>query len=241
VTLESTNVTLPTCEIVKDDANANRGSYSVRASGNPTSPGNAIYSYKIAEVKIPVVADLQISFWKKTINDPGKYASVDLMFKSGKKLSKLINYKNNLGMSMDPCSGIGTVGAGWENITCQIGVGELVGDEISGIIITFDKPASAGLYLAYFDDIFISTRKDIPNAIDEVQNEEKIQYIFSRNQTLVFNAAALNSIVKIYDISGRLLSDFVLVSTEVPINLRNGIYIVMVITKQGVCSKKIIL
>jgi hypothetical protein len=215
--------------------------YIVRASGNPTSSNTAFYSYKIAEVKIPVVADLQLSFWKKTINELGKYVSVDLMFKSGKKLGKLINYKSNLGLSMDPSSGIGTVGAGWENITCQIGVGELVGDEITGIIITFDQPASAGSYLAYFDDIFISTGKDFPNAIDEVQNKEKNQFVFSRNRMLVFNTAALNSIVKIFDISGRLLSDFVLGSIEVPINLPHGLYIVAIKNKQGIFSQKIIL
>ncbi|MCX6326906.1 MAG: T9SS type A sorting domain-containing protein [Bacteroidia bacterium] len=239
--LGSSNVSLPTCEITKDEANANRGSYVVRATGNPTSSNTSFYTFKFAEVKIPVVSDLQLSFWKKTINDLGKYVSVDLMFKSGKKLSKLINYKNNLGLSMDPSSGIGTVGAGWENITCQIGVGELVGDEITGIIITFDKPESSGSYLAYFDDIFISTRKESPNAIDDVQYEEKIQYIFSRKQTLVFNASALNSMVKIFDISGKLLYGFVLESTEVPVNICNGIYIVMVVNKQGIYSQKIIL
>jgi len=239
--LESSNVTLPACEIIKDESNANKGSYVVRATGNPTSSNTAFYSYKFAEVKIPVVADMQLSFWKKTINDLGKYVSVDLMFKSGKKLSKLINYKNNLGLSMDPSAGIGTVGAGWENITCRIGVGELVDDEITGIIITFDQPASSGSYLAYFDDILISIRKDGPNDIDEVQDKEKIQYVFSRNQALVFKAAALNSNVKIYDISGRLLSDFVLGSNEVPVNLRNGVYIVKVTNKQGVYSQKIIL
>lgn len=239
--LSSSNVTLPTCEITNDEANANRGSYGIRATGNPTSSNIAFYSYKFAEVKIPVVDNLQLSFWKKTVNELGKYVSVDLMFKSGRKLSKLINYKNNWELSMDPSLGIGTVGAGWENITCQIGLGELVGDEITGIIITFDKPASTGSYLAYFDDIFISTTKESPNAIDEVQNEDKIPYIFLRNQTLVFNAAALNSIVKIYDISGKLLSYFVLRSSEIPVNLGIGIYFVMVINKQGVYSQKIIL
>ncbi|HUX55654.1 MAG TPA: glycoside hydrolase family 71/99-like protein [Bacteroidales bacterium] len=114
--LGSSNVSLPTCEITKDEANANRGSYVLRATGYPTSSNTAFYTYKFAEVKIPVVAELQLSFWKKTINELGKYVSVDLMFKSGKKLSNLINYKNNFGLSMDPSSGIGTVGAGWVNI-----------------------------------------------------------------------------------------------------------------------------
>ncbi|MCX6335602.1 MAG: T9SS type A sorting domain-containing protein [Bacteroidia bacterium] len=241
VTLGSSNVSLPTCEIIKDDVNSNRGSYSVRTTGSPTSSNTAFYNYKIAEVSIPVVADLQFSFWKKTDNEPGKYVSVDLMFKSGKKLSKLINYRNNLGLSMDPSSGIGRVGVGWENITCKIGEGELVGDEITGILITYDKPASSGSYLAYFDDIFISTREDAYNAIEEVHDKEKVQYVFSGNQRLIFDAAVLNSTIKIYDISGKLVADFVLGSIEVPVNLINGIYIVMMINKQRVYSQKIIL
>jgi hypothetical protein len=241
VILENSNVTLPTCEIIKDEANSNKGSYVVRASGNPTSSTNALYSYKFAEVKIPVAADMQLSFWKKTINELGKYVSVDLAFKSGKKLSKLVNYKNNFGGSMDPSSGIGTVGAGWENITCLIGVGELVGDEITGIIITFDKPVSEGSYLAYFDDILIATKKESATGINEFKNEDDIFHIYSRNQTLVFNAAALNSTVRIYDISGKLISDFVLRSTEVPLSVSNGIFIVKVINQQSVYSQKIIL
>jgi hypothetical protein len=120
-------------------------------------------------------------------------------------------------------------------------VGELVGDEITGIIITYDKPASSGSYLAYFDDIFISTRDDVYNAIDEVQGKEKIKFVFLRNKSLVFNADGLDSIVRIYDISGKLLSDFVLESTEVPINQGNGIYIVVMINNQRVYSQKIIL
>ncbi|MCK7529577.1 MAG: T9SS type A sorting domain-containing protein [Marinilabiliales bacterium] len=142
---------------------------------------------------------------------------------------------------MDPSSGIGTVGAGWEKITCRIGVGELVGDEITGIAITFDKPASSGSYLACFDDILISAANNSPTAIDKAPVREKNQYLFTRNQTLVFNADALNSNVKIYDISGKLLSDFILVSTEVPVNMGKGIYIVKVSNKQGVYSQKIIL
>jgi hypothetical protein len=238
--LRNSYVNLPICEIEKDEANAKSGLYAVKASGNPNSSIDASYTYKFAEVKMPVAADLQLSFWKKTINELGKYVSVDLMFKSGKQLSKLPFYKNNTGQSMNPTVGIGTVGAGWENFTCQIGVGELVGDEITGISIAFDKPASSGSYLAYFDDIFISTKKDNSTAISSVEYDEKFQFISSRNQTLLFNNVALESIIKIYDISGMLLSDFVLSNTEVPTNLRKGIYVVKVINKSGIYNQKII-
>ena len=239
--LGSSNVSFPACEIIKDDSNANRGSYYVRASGNPVSSVNAFHSFKFAEVKIPVVADLKFSFWKKTINESGRYVSVDLLFKSGKKLSKLTNYKNNLGLSMDPSSGIGRVGAGWEKITCKIGEGELVGDEITGILITYDKPESSGSYLAFFDDIFISTREDTYNAIEDVPDRYEYQFVFLRNRKLVFDDSILNSTIKIYDISGRLVSDFLLLNTEVPVNMKNGIYIIMAVKKGKVYSRKIFL
>jgi hypothetical protein len=241
VVLENKNVTLPICEIGIDEPNAKSGKYVLKASGNPVSPGQATYEYKFAEVKIPVVADLQLSFWKKTTNEPGQYVLVDLMFKSGKKLSKLTNYKNNTGLSMDPSAGIGTVGFGWENFTCQIGFGELIGDEITGISIAFDKAASSGSYLAYFDDILISIKKDNSTDIAVLKNNETSPYVSSINQTLCFKNIAINSNVKIYDLSGRLLSDFILNNTEVPANLRKGIYLVKVINKQGVYDQKIIL
>lgn len=241
VLLGSTNISFPVCEIVKDEANAHSGSYLVRVSGNPTSLSTAFYSYKFAEVKIPVVADLQLSFWKYTTNELGRYVSVDLIFKSGKKLSKLINYKNSLGMSMDPSSGTGTAGGGWENISCLLGVGELYGDEITGIVITYDKPSSTGSFQAFFDDIIISTRKENPVAVDEVCDEERIRYCYVSDQTLVFNDAALNSIIRIYDISGRLISHFLLDKSEVPVNLRTGVYIIMILREKEVYWQKIII
>ena len=238
--LENTNVALPICEIEKNEANAKNGWYVLKTSGNPTSQSQASYDYKFAEVKIPVVADLQLSFWKKTTNEPGRYVSVDLLFKSGKRLSKLTNYKNNFGLSMAPSAGIGTVGNGWENVTCQIGLGELLGDEISGICIVYDKPALSGSYLAYFDDILISIKKDNSTGLEPIKNDQLLPFVTSKNRTLIFNNIHLNSHVKVYDISGRLLSEFVLNSTEVPMDLRNGIYLVQVINNQGTYNQKII-
>jgi hypothetical protein len=239
--LENNNVMIPLCEIRKDEANARSGMYVLTASGNPISQTQATYEYKFAEVKIPVVSDLQLSFWKNTSNEPGKYVTIDLMFKSGKKLSKLTNYKNNTGLSMAPSVGIGTVGSGWENFTCQIGVGELIGDEISGICIAYDKPASTGSYLAYFDDLLISVKKDNTTSLEVIKNNQVPQFVRSGNKSLIFNNIHLNSQVKVYDISGKLLSEFVLNKTEVPTDLRNGIYIVNVINEHGVYNQKIIL
>ncbi|MCK7532003.1 MAG: hypothetical protein MZV63_13750 [Marinilabiliales bacterium] len=82
--------------------------------------------------------------------------------------------------------------------------------KLQGLLSHSIKPASSGSYLAYFDDILISAANNSPTAIDKVPVREKMQCVFTRDQTLVFNADALNSNVKIYDISGKLLSDFIL-------------------------------
>lgn len=238
--LENRNIGLPVCEIEKNEATAKSGSYVLKASGSANSQSSASYDYRFSEVKIPVVADLQLSFWKKTENDLGRYVSVDLLFKSGKRLSKLANYKNNFGSGMAPSVGIGAVGNGWENVTCLIGAGELIGDEISGICLVYDKPASSS-YLAYFDDILISTKKDNSTALAVIKNNQTLQFVTSRNQTLIFNTVHLNSMVRVYDLTGKLLSEFVLNSTEVPINFRKGIYLIQVINHRGAHVQKIIL
>lgn len=240
-TIEINNVTWPICEIEKNEANAKNGLYVLKASGNLNSQSVATYDYKFAEVKIPVVEDLQLSFWKKTTNEPGKYVSVDLLFKSGKRLSKLAGYKNNLGTGMAPSVGIGTVGNDWENVTCKIGVGELIGDEISGICIFYDKPSSSGSYLAYFDDILISTEKGNSTGLSPIKNDHISPIITSKNGALIFSNIQLQSTVKIFDTSGRTLLEFVLNSTEMPTNLRNGIYLIQVINKQGIHNQKIVL
>lgn len=240
-TIEINNVTWPICEIEKNETNARNGLYVLKASGSPTSANQARYDYKFAEVKIPVVADLQLSFWKKTIDESGKFVSVDLLFKSGKRLSKLAGYKNNFGSGMAPSVGIGAVGNNWENVTCLIGSGELIGDEITGICILYDKPASSGSYLAYFDDILISIKKDNSTALTLPKDNQRLSLVKSGNGKLIFGQIPMESRIKIYDLSGKLLSEFVLNKTEVQTNLKQGIYLVQVINKEGIYNQKIIL
>lgn len=238
--LENKNVGLPVCEIEKNETIAKSGMYVLKASGNANSQSLASYDYRFAEVKIPVVAGLQLAFSKKTENEHGRYVSVDLLFKSGKRLSKLANYRNNFGSGMAPSTGIGTVGNGWENVTCQIGDGELIGDEITGIFIVYDKPAS-GSYLAYFDDILLSTKEISSATLPPVKNSQLFPTITTRNNALIFKNIPINSKIKVYDLSGKQLTEFVLNKTEVSTNLRKGIYLIQVQNKQEVYHQKIIL
>ncbi|MBE0673644.1 MAG: hypothetical protein IH591_03195 [Bacteroidales bacterium] len=241
IVLESANVSLPSFEIVNDESNSHKGSYYVRASGNPASATVCNYNYRIAEVKIPVVTDLKLSFWKKTLNDLGRFASIDLIFQSGKRLSGLPGYLSNTGLSMNPSSGIGTPGAGWENIICTIGTGELVGDVITGIIIAYDKTNSTGAFTALFDDIYITSRDSWPVSITDTRYHESWRYVYQRGQSLVFDDALINSNIRIYDFTGRLAADFILAKNEVPVSLDNGVYIIVAVHRQGVYRQKVIL
>jgi hypothetical protein len=142
--LGNDNISVPVCKIEEDENNAKSGLFTMKATGKPTSSSSASYSYKFSEVKIPVVSNLKLSFWKKTIDDLGQYVSIDLIFKSGKKLSQLPSYVDNNGTLMHPGLARGTVGGVVEEFTCEIGNGELLGDEITGIVAAYDKAAASG-------------------------------------------------------------------------------------------------
>jgi len=147
---ETENVNDAVCQIVKTET-AHNGQYAVHFSGNSSS-SQSKYSYQIAEVKIPVKAGMKFSFWKYTGNEAGKYTSVDLLFKSGKRLSKLNGYTDQQGRPMKPESGAGVLGD-WGQTVCTIGTGDLVGDEVTGILLSYHQSHSADAYEVYFDDI----------------------------------------------------------------------------------------
>lgn len=155
--LSSAAVSNTAVAIVNESGFTHSGVYSVKITG--TAAGASSYYYKIAETSIAVKANMELSFWKYTVNNPGKYTSVDLTFKSGKTLHSLPAYVDNNGVSMQPGAGRGTIGS-WQHFTCQIGKGELIGDEISGISIAYDNPALNGGFTAYFDDIIIQDAID---------------------------------------------------------------------------------
>lgn len=155
--LSSAGVSNTAVTIDNTPAFSKSGVYTVKISG--TAAGASSYYYKISETKIAVKANMQLSFWKYTVNNPGRYTSVDLTFRSGKVLRSLSAYKDNNGNTMHPNVGRGTVGS-WQKFSCQIGKGELIGDEITGISIAYDNAALNGVFTAYFDDIIIEDAMD---------------------------------------------------------------------------------
>jgi len=239
--LEKNNISNAVCEIEMNEANAKSGEFVVKVSGKPTSSVSASYSYKFSEVKIPVVEHLKLSFWKKTLDDLGQYVSIDLMFKSGKKLSNLPAYKDNNGVAMSPGLARGTVGGDYEQFICEIGKEELLGDEITGIVVAYNKAASSGSYNAYLDDVLIATNIPLfPTGITESIFKNNKQ-IFVENKVLNFKNFDFETEVVIYDISGKAMKSFKLNTNRVNVNLPQGIYIVAASSIESVYSQKIVI
>ncbi len=234
-------VTMPVCEIEENQANAKSGKYTVRVSGSPNSADKATYDYKFSEVSIPVVAKMTLSFWKKTANELGRYVSLDLMFKSGKRLSQLASYVDNNGALMQPGLGKGNVGSGFEHFTCNIGKGELLGDVITGILVSYNKAASTGSFSAYFDDVLVTTG-DIPvvTGVNKPIQKTTTQ-IFVENNVLNFRNVPLNSDVTIFSISGMEVKSFKLTNNRVSVNLPGGVYVVTTKSSAGNYAQKILL
>lgn len=152
--ISSNNVTAPSVIIENNPSYAKTGLFTTKITGSSNAGTSSNHYYKISETKIAVKANMQLSFWKYSVDNLGQYTSVDLLFQSGKRLSTLASYADNKGNTMSPKIARGTIGS-WENYTCQIGVGELIGDVIVGIIIGYDHSSTNGTYAAYFDDVII--------------------------------------------------------------------------------------
>jgi len=163
--VSNTGITSPLVEIVNESSFTKNGLYSVKISGTPTSGSDAHYYFQTSETKIDVKANMQLSFWKYSVNTLGQYSAVDLVFQSGKRLSALLAYSDNNGNAMNPSQARGTIGT-WEKFTCQIGMGELVGDVLTGIIIGYDHPSTSGSYEAYFDDIIVEDALAVTSVLD---------------------------------------------------------------------------
>jgi len=157
--LTKKNINEIKCTIEKS-SNSRTGLYSAKITGKPGNATESFFYFQTSETKIDVKADMQLTFWKYTETELGRYTNIDLTFKSGKTLSALANYTDQYGNSMNPKNPRGTVGM-WEKITCQIGHDELVGDQITGIAIAYDHPETNGTFTAWFDDIIIENSTEL--------------------------------------------------------------------------------
>jgi hypothetical protein len=140
---------------------------------------------------------------------------------------------------MHPGLARGTVGGNFEQFTCEIGKGELLGDEITGIVVAYDKAAASGSYTAYFDNILIET--DFNTGIKSTFPKKIGNRIYVENNVLNFKDFASNTDVVIYSITGTAIKSFKINSNRVPVNLPTGIYIVATKSERSIYSQKIVI
>jgi hypothetical protein len=238
--LNNSSVASAICEIVEDLANAKSGQYAVKVSGNPNSASDATFDYRIAEVKIKVAENMKFSFWKKTMDELGQYVSVDLQFASGKQLSQLHSYTDQNGSNMHPATGRGTIGQDYEQFVCEIGKGELINDTITAIIVSYDKAATTGSYTAWLDEILITTG-DLSASVREFAATEQRNRIYFYGNNLHFIDTPMHSKVTIYSISGVAVKSFRLESSQVPVQLPLGVYVITTESGSDFCTQKVII
>jgi hypothetical protein len=193
---------------------------------------------------------MQLSFWKYSVDALGQYTSVDLLFQSGKRLSGLSAYVDNNGKAMSPAVSRGTIGV-WENFTCQIGTGALVGDVITGILIGYDHPATSGTFNAYFDDVIVNDAKAVVTGLGQtdVAVNSFNNSIFYPNPSKAGDTIAVNFTetrngsfqFRIFNSLGQPLFHATLngiqnsnhYAIEVPSNLPSGCYYLELINENG--------
>ncbi|MBN2639547.1 MAG: hypothetical protein JXR65_10740 [Bacteroidales bacterium] len=236
--ISRTNINNASCTIENNPSEAKSGLHHINFSGEVISNTEAQYCYKIADVKIPVAENLQISFWKKSITQLGRYANVDLVFKSGKRLSQLSSYQTNMGTSINPASGMGNTKGEWENVRCLIGKGELLGDEISEIAIKYDKPANNESIKVLFDDFIIATNLpeyDPNTGIRDYITGTKIR---ASKKTIYFDGFELNSKIQIMNLCGQIIHSGPLMANQISFSAPDGIYLITVTNrKEAYCQK----
>lgn len=230
--IENTNTLSPTTVI--QQTNVRSGLYSVKVSGSVSVSTNAVYRYKTSEVQIPITTNMKLSFWKKTENELGKYIFVDLITASGKKVSTQVYIDQN-GNSMRATTPHGTVGAGWEKFTCDLGKGALLGDTIVGITLNYETTGT-GAFEAYFDDFLIeeSQSLDIKDNTESIISKIAVYPNPSTGQFKFENLSNKEVQISIYSINGELIQNSKSNATNIVLDLTNkpdGIYLLHI--KEG--------
>lgn len=227
-------------KIVNETDRSKTGLYSAKISGTPVSADKSIFNYKISDTKIEITENLQLSFWKYTEDELGKYTTIDLLLKSGKKLSGLPDYTDNNGIQMTAANPRGTIG-NWEEYTCQIGKGELVGDIITGICISYNHPSSGnGSFNAYFDDVMIQYGEGngSPSSVN-ITYQNATRVLTSRGQINILNLER-DSYIAVYSLTGQLLYQKSHAAGQQVIAIQSGFYIVRISGSGSVQSQKVI-
>ena len=122
----------------KDEARARSGSYFAKITGT-AAQGISSYYYKFGDAKIEVKEGVQLSFWKYAANEGGLNTKLSLKF------------CDNTYLHTTPTGVVGQ----WTEHKLLLGQGNLIGKNITGLLIGYESNA-AGNFEAYFDDVLIA-------------------------------------------------------------------------------------
>lgn len=224
-THDSNGVSSASVTIERDTSFAHSGEFSCRIAGVAASGAAALYYYRMSRLSIPVVKDMRVSFWKYTGDALGRYTNIDLVFKSGKTLRDSRQYTNNTGSGMHPGDGHGTVGE-WQWLSCMFGSGELLGDEITQILVAYDHPAPSGAFTAYFDDITIDIDAPFTPTVQQRGSSNRRSeraWLRGGDGCLTVTGAAAGA--SVFSVSGRRLGVLSGHDRRAEIPLPGGVYI----------------
>ena len=240
--IQSFNILSPTLNI--QQINPKSGSSSVIVTATVSNATVAAkYYYKMGDLKIAVKPNMKISFWKKTIDDLGRYVSVDLITKNGKNLRDY-GYIDQNGASINPATPRGTVGGNYEQFICKFGSGVLLGDTITGIVIGYDH-VGTGTFTAYLDDFQIDDLSDI-TGIDFPECSNLMNLAtpsLSNGKFRIKMPESARYSLQVFSTSGKLIKSMKFNNSEAELDISdcfNGVYILTIADSNKKYTQKLI-
>jgi hypothetical protein len=146
---------------------------------------------------------------------------------------------------MNPSVGHGTAGSGWEQFSCQFGNGTLLGDTITGIVMSYEHPG-AGAFASYFDDFLIEDGQGNTSAANILQPDEKVFFVYpnpSKDRFELRMNGQEEYLIRVYDSSGNLLINKKSTGINNTIDLchyPSGIYVLRLIANSKTYFQKLV-
>ena len=220
-TIQSTGISNTSCSIVQDNVHNKSGLYAVKLSGTANDE-YAVYSYKTNETKIEIKREMKLTYYKYTVNEPGLYTGVDLLFSDGTKLSDFRTYYKT-------CGSVGNL----EKIEIKLG---FIGKTIIGIALRYE--GGTGQFEAYFDDIFIEDG-DVNVGLEKIDNSKTI--IYTDHGNIFIGPVENNAVISIFNLSGQLVCQQKVTSNTLYKKLNKGFYIVEVKENRNISRRTIVI
>ena len=138
---------------------AHSGATALMYSGTDNSATSSFSYNKVFDVRIPVSAGTQLSYWiyPQSADPNSEYVAVDLIFTDGTSLRDSGATDQN-GVRVHPeFQGRGNrlTGDAWNEVRSNIGQWA-AGKTVSRILVAYDRPDATGKFRGFIDDIRVS-------------------------------------------------------------------------------------